>query len=530
MEGSVSKRATDFSFISTTTSPAQPGFWAEPERCHWSKMMVPGELKSNPTADGKPVWIQLANYAREVLSAQWTRRFTLGFNLCGKFMRTWAYDRAGGVSSCKFDINENGRQFVATILAFLNMDDEQLGFDPTIREEGGAQIINITKEDGSAEQLILTAQIHRARSIVGRATTCWTACRKGEPESVLLVKDSWQHPEHEHEGLLLREVAQRGVVNVARYYHHETVQVRGMDDDIMDNIRRQIHAQGPDIRKPPGKVARTLTTRSGSSFVTMPRSQASSSRPSSLAPRASTRVHRRIVIQDVGRPVYEAKTLPSLLGAFEGCIEGHESLHKAGFLHRDISINNMMINEGGPNEHSQWSSFLIDLDLAIKRDRVAASGAGKITGTLAFMAMGLLHGQQHSFMHDLESFFWVLLWICIHYPEGRNPVRVPDFEEWHYRARRVRAFKLEIINTESDLDSTMSTYFQPRYRPLYPLFRDLRNLLFPDGRQRDKEDEGLYAQMKSAFRNARMSIDDAEAAAAAAGSEGEGQGQGEGEL
>ncbi|KAJ2901319.1 hypothetical protein MKZ38_001986 [Zalerion maritima] len=32
---------------------------------------------------------------------------------------------------------------------------------------------------------------------------------------------------------------------------------------------------------------------------------------------------------------------------------------------------------------------------------------------------GLVFGQdkaeQHSFMHDLESFFWVLSWICLHY-------------------------------------------------------------------------------------------------------------------
>ena len=38
------------------------------------------------------------------------------------------------------------------------------------------------------------------------------------------------------------------------------------------------------------------------------------------------------------------------------------------------------------------------------------------TGTRAFMAIGVLH-EKHSFMDDLESFFRVLFWICIHYNE-----------------------------------------------------------------------------------------------------------------
>jgi len=88
-------------------------------------------------------------------------------------------------------------------------------------------------------------------------------------------------------------------------------------------------------------------------------------------------------------------------------------LYKAGFLHRDISINNLMINEDDNNP--SWPSFLIDLDLAIREQREGASGAKGKTGTRAFMAIGALLGEQHSFMHDLESFFWVLFWICIHH-------------------------------------------------------------------------------------------------------------------
>lgn len=125
------------------------------------------------------------------------------------------------------------------------------------------------------------------------------------------------------------------------------------------------------------------------------------------------RVHRRVILRDYGKPIYKASSRAALLAALEGCIEGHESLRKAGFLHRDISINNFMINEDKGNP--SWPSFLIDLDLAIREEREVASGARRKTGTKAFMAIGALLEKPHSFMHDLESFFYVLFWICIHY-------------------------------------------------------------------------------------------------------------------
>jgi hypothetical protein len=54
----------------------------------------------------------------------------------------------------------------------------------------------------------------------------------------------------------------------------------------------------------------------------------------------------------------------------------------------------------------------------VRSDRVCHSigalGAKGKTGTRAFIAIGALLGKQHSFIHDLESFFWVLFWICIH--------------------------------------------------------------------------------------------------------------------
>ncbi len=97
-------------------------------RYHWSQILVPGELKSNPSADiHSKARLDLGRYAREVLAAQDTRRYVLGFTLCGSLMRIWLFDRLGGIASEQFDIHDDALQFISTTL----------GFDPTILTVNG---------------------------------------------------------------------------------------------------------------------------------------------------------------------------------------------------------------------------------------------------------------------------------------------------------------------------------------------------------------------------------------------------------
>ncbi|KAH7124736.1 hypothetical protein EDB81DRAFT_951695 [Dactylonectria macrodidyma] len=143
----------------------------------------------------------------------------------------------GGIASEQFGINKDGFRFVFTILGFFWMSEEGLGFDPTIRTANHEKFIEIER-NGSKQRVIIDGIMLRARCIFGRATTCWRAHPEGHPETLLVMKDPWQYPERDEEGELLPEVTDKGVVNVARYYYHETVRVRGIDDDIRNNVRQ----------------------------------------------------------------------------------------------------------------------------------------------------------------------------------------------------------------------------------------------------------------------------------------------------
>lgn len=80
----------------------------------------------------------------------------------------------------------------------------------------------------------------------------------------------------------------------------------------------------------------------------------------------------------------------------------------AEILHRNISVGNIMLIK------NKDDGFLIDFDFINKTSNDKAFGAPSKTGTKIFMAIGASIGEQHSFMHDLELFFWVLFWICIY--------------------------------------------------------------------------------------------------------------------
>ncbi|WVO13619.1 hypothetical protein L204_101240 [Cryptococcus depauperatus] len=507
LQGSTAKRKLDIGFMrgpKPTSGSQYP----------WSQVLVPGELKNNPSADTHAkAWLDLGRYVRETLSAQDTRRFVLGFTLCGSMMRIWEFDRLGGIASDKFDINKEGERFVSTILGFLWMSEEDLGFDPTIITSSDQRYIEIER-NGQEERIIIKETMSRARCVVGRATTCWEAYAEKDPEKPLVIKDSWQYPERDHEGELLREAMKEGVIHVARHYYHTTVRVGDKDDDVLANIRR-----GIDLSKaedyPLGRSKKATATPSATGTPSQSRSsgagvKAGVKRPSSetnvpLPPskrsistsqtKASTemlsnRVHRRIILCDYGKPIYEASSRVALLAAMERCIAGHESLLQADFLHRDISINNLMIDEDNDN------AFLIDLDLAIKVSRISASGAKGVTGTRAFMAIGILLGHEHSFMHDLESFFWVLFWICIHHDGPGKPVS-SKYDEWNYEEDfKLAGLKLVTINSEEIFLDATGAHFTPFYQPLIPLMNKIRKEVFPNNQRWMTANMELYSLIK----------------------------------
>ena len=177
----------------------------------------------------------------------------------------------------------------------------------------------------------------------------------------------------------------------------------------------------------------------------------------------------------------------------------------AGILHRDVSIGNILLTE------KEDDGFLIDLDLAVKTSDDQASGAPSKTGTKNFMAIGALYGEPHSFMHDLESFFWVLFWICIHCDglDEKGKVkrrRVPQYEKWNYADTEALADSKGGLVIEEERFNKATAGFTTTFQSLAPCVRDLRQYVFPNGKRWLGENKELYSQMRTVLEKAEEDL------------------------
>ncbi|KAA8904234.1 hypothetical protein FN846DRAFT_907881 [Sphaerosporella brunnea] len=323
---------------------------------------------------------------------------------------------------------------------------------------------------------------HR-RSIVTRGSVCWKARRFNQPGTVsdawpYVVKDQWRAAERPSECDIISSMQRPdrtpdlGLPEYCWYGDHRE---NGQPVDIANTVRRGCMVDavtGPPSSRTrltssssrvPGSMApplRPITEASNQqpghnaqrgsdmpagsmppprwsgSRGTKRRSTAEDPLPESAAKRprrdapasCNNRIFSRLVMAPVGRAIDMFTTVTELLEAMRDAICGHRTLYNAHqILHRDVSLFNILIDD---DVTRPGKGLLIDLDLAIRRDRLSATGASHRTGTQDFMAPGLLCGNPHSFRHDLESFFYVLLWIATYYtvpPGDGSPTELRSF-------------------------------------------------------------------------------------------------------
>lgn len=412
-------------------------------------------------------------------------------------MRVWRYDRIGGLASENFDINAEGKKFVKVMLGFLSFSESELGFDPTIEKKGDVCFIKIKREDQETEEtIILEKPIRQTASIVGRSTSCWAAHLKEDPAKRFIVKDTWQLPESVDEGELLKKARNSGIENIAKYYHHYRVQVDGKFDDVLKNIRSGFKPKWSGaISK---RVVFTKNDEHDTKVAGHKRKRGSIPRRPAISIRAfqTNRIHHRMIISTIGKPLHKIESLENLLKALKCCIECHESLVKIHIWHRDITIYNLLCADD-----EEYKGFLIDLDAAMEIDPEnpsKATGAAEATTARAFMAIKSLRGTKYRYTpsHDLESFFWVLLWLCLHYNDDGAKIANDEYDQWNYASDRIlRKLKVGTIYNEEMFLEEMREVFTTKFKPLVRVVNELRKVLFPVGVEREEDVSVLYEQM-----------------------------------
>lgn len=92
-------------------------------------------------------------------------------------------------------------------------------------------------------------------------------------------------------------------------------------------------------------------------------------------------------------------------------------------------------------------------------------------------------GDQHFFMHDLESFFGVLFWICVHRGRAGDHIRVvPRYDRCYYEnTEHVAMLERVLACDEKGLIRTAEEEFTLYCQSLIPWVNRSRNAVFLDG-------------------------------------------------
>ncbi|KAI9444396.1 hypothetical protein F5148DRAFT_963279, partial [Russula earlei] len=126
-------------------------------------------------------------------------------------------------------------------------------------------------------------------------------------------------------------------------------------------------------------------------------------------PRIKRYVHYRLVLNTLGQPLSTFGSTRELFQVIRDAMIAHmDAYDKAKILHRDVSAGNILI---APDR----SGLLIDWDMS-KRMDVTQQRQHSRMGTWQFISTGLLlhpHARSHQISDDIESFYWVLIYIVM---------------------------------------------------------------------------------------------------------------------
>ncbi|CAD6505694.1 BgTH12-01184 [Blumeria graminis f. sp. triticale] len=213
-----------------------------------------------------------------------------------------------------------------------------------------------------------------------------------------------------------------------------------------------------------------------------------------------------------GRSLHNVKSPLELVTVLRDAIKAHWSLMtKAKILHRDISANNIIMT--GSEAHKDWKGYVIDLDLAVLlTDGKAQEKRQAMTGTMEFMALEILSGScestgvtvEHSYRHDLESFFYVLLWQCLScgWEDDKKPNK-EYLSKW-YKGTAYEIFEFKKTEIESShFVQQLLPRFSLKFQKLWDLAMKYRMILFlPYGEfyiGSHKDNNALYNATMEAF-------------------------------
>ncbi|KAJ7671602.1 hypothetical protein DFH06DRAFT_1320392 [Mycena polygramma] len=388
---------------------------------------------------------RLIHDASDTFYNQDDRRFQISLTFAARTARLVLIDHSGVVASEFFNIDEQPELLVRSVAGLMFSNRHTMGYDTTITTlKNGQRQIKVGQDVYD-----LVARLCGSRDVRGKATVCWHARRGGVN---FVIKDNWLDTKHAHVEASVLKVA-HGIPGIPKLVALEQVVINRTKD-----------TTGP---------LRTILSGASSGI--------------------RLRIHHRMVMSPFAQKIEHFRSKKELISVFVDVIEAHRSLVEENVLHCDISSNNIMISDAAQETSTPYSAFfgqplgrglLIDVDSAMPSDKIGYWVG--LVGTFMFMSSAILirgSSAKQKPSDDLESFWWVLIYLCVRYAGPHNTLRpdyvaafesMPVFSRDQANAYNIGRLKKHILAAKGALESDIFPMFSGYFEDLKPCMAELR--------------------------------------------------------
>ncbi|KAF9445605.1 hypothetical protein P691DRAFT_734653 [Macrolepiota fuliginosa MF-IS2] len=378
---------------------------------------------------------KLVSAASHIMNDDPRRAFVFGFTIEDDKMALWYFSRSHSTKSKDFNFIQDYKQLISVFISFIFTDEAGLGYDPIVHRSAVGDI-TYTYEipvAGATRYFKSTGTLssYRSLGVTGHMTRVWKAIEVSSPggrpipgKKEVALKDVWLEddatPEKAIQDAIFAEVKkQRNLRDNGQPSRLDLVMKWRIKIDFEKVIK------GDEYQK---------------YFPTVTQDR-------STAPRSYRPKRRYIVVySEICTAFHDAVNLKTSFKALEGALIALVILFIAGWLHRDVSTGNILVFV----DEETVTGKLSDLEYAKEFSLTIARSDPK-TGTPYFMAYELLTGVSFrksqpldvdfaqkiwegkvispeqcltqssaaplgvvcNFQHDLESLFWIALWILL---------------------------------------------------------------------------------------------------------------------
>ncbi|EAU89716.2 other/FunK1 protein kinase [Coprinopsis cinerea okayama7 len=424
-----------------------------------------------------------------VINEDARRRHLYAITIEGADLSLWYLSRSECVKSTPFNMVERADLLIQAFISLMSATDEKLGYDPLVTLLPDlTYVYELPPDEGRKDPhyyqtIELISEFH-SDDPVGRSARVWKVKQVVSPTDLNRIPETSDR--------ILKDVSldarMKPEVVIQRQLFADIAAFGKRPDwrsaDVLKDMRQEdigalVDAlDGENFKK---YFSCIIASHVGKPYSCTARSQ-SQSLPFGDGP-SPTYVPKRqcfYLYEFICTPLYDIPALGEAIDVLRQCLTAMRLMYCAGWIHRDISVGNILAIRSGPE--APWEMKLSDLEFARKFLDPEIPKDEKPIGTPFFMACELQVGTPilpdeipasdyeldsnpesedwepsgpilHNFQHEIESMWWIILWLLTARVRGStwHEFSKEFFRHsnstWYGRARRM------LLTSRDPLDS-----------------------------------------------------------------------------